>query len=170
METARIILRLAHILSGTVWVGSAFFISLFLEPTVRAAGAEGGRFMERLVTQTPLVKYMTAASLLTVLTGITLYGLDSNFALNWVLSQEGVIFTLGSLAGLGAYVTGQFVISPTAARIGALGSEMAMAGGPPSEVHLTEMSSLQGRAMRFGRIELVLMVISVAGMAGARIF
>lgn len=170
METVRIILRLAHIFSGTVWVGAAIFITLFLEPTVRAAGAEGGRFMERLVTQTPLVKYMTAASLLTVLTGITLYGLDSNFALNWVLSQEGVIFTLGSLAGLGAYVTGQFVISPTAARIGALGGEMAMAGGPPSDVQLTEMSSLQGRAMRFGRIELVLMVISVAGMAGARIF
>ena len=170
METTRIILRLIHIFSGTVWVGAAIFITLFLEPTVRAAGAEGGRFMERLVTQTPLVKYMTAASLLTVLTGITLYGLDSNFALNWVLSQEGLIFTLGSLAGLGAYVTGQFLISPTAARIGALGGEMAMAGGPPSEVQLSEMSSLQGRAMRFGRIELILMVVSVAGMAGARIF
>ena len=170
METARIILRLAHIFSGTVWVGSAFFISLFLEPTVRAAGAEGGRFMEKLVTQTPLPKYMTVTSLLTVLTGITLYALDSNFALTWVLSREGLIFSLGALAGLGAYVTGQFVISPTASRIGALGSEMAMTGGPPSEMQLTEMFSLQGRAMRFGRIELILMVISVAGMAGARIF
>lgn len=170
MEIARIILRLIHILSGTVWVGAAIFITLFLEPTVRAAGAEGGRFMERLVTQTPLPKYMAAASLLTVVTGLGLYSLDASSAQNWVLSQEGLIFSLGSLAGIVAFVTGLFVISPTTARIGALGSEMAMAGGPPSEVHLTEMSSLQGRAMRFGRIELVLMVISVAGMAGARIF
>jgi uncharacterized membrane protein len=170
METIRIALRLAHIFSGTLWVGSAFFITLFLEPTVRAAGADGGHFMERLVTQTSLMKYMITSSLLTVVTGVILYALDAGFSLNWVTSTEGLIFTLGSVTGLGAYVTGQFMIAPTAQRIGALGQEMALVGGPPSGVQLSEMSNLQGRAMRFGRLEIVLMVISVLGMAGARIF
>lgn len=170
MESVRIVLRLAHIVSGTLWVGAAIFIALFLEPTVRAAGAEGGRFMARLTTETPLVKYMSIASLLTVLSGVVLYGLDSGFGLVWISSREGLIFTVGSVAGLVAYVTGQFVISPTAQRIGALGQEMAMAGGPPSTVQISEMSVLQARAARSGMFELTLMLISVAGMAGARLF
>lgn len=170
MEVARLVLRIVHIFSGTLWVGAALFITLFIEPTVRAAGAEGGRFMERLVTQTSLMKYMIGASLLTVLTGVILYGIDSGFTLAWITSREGLIFSLGSVAGLGAYVTGQFFIAPTAQRIGVLGHEMATAGGPPTTVQLGEMSTLESRAARFGFLELVLMVISVAGMAGARIF
>lgn len=170
MATLRIILRLIHIFSGTIWVGAAFFTALFLEPTVRAAGAEGGRFMERLVTKTPFGKYMRIASLSTVLSGIVLYWLDSGLQMSWIASREGMIFTVGALAGLAAYVTGQFVIAPTAVRIGALGNEMAMAGGPPTTIQLDQMSTLQARAMRSGIFELILMVISVAGMAGARLF
>jgi uncharacterized membrane protein len=170
METLRIFLRLTHIFSGTIWVGSALFITLFLEPVVRAAGAEGGRVMSRLVTTTAFAKYMITASLLTVVSGIVLYGLDAGFNSAWVTSREGLIFSLGSLAGLTAYVTGLFVIAPTSQRIGALGQEMALAGGPPTTVQLSEMTVLQGRALRFGRLEVFLMVITVLGMAGARIF
>lgn len=170
MESVRIVLRLAHIVSGTLWVGAAIFIALFLEPTVRAAGAEGGRFMARLTSETPLPKYMSIASLLTVLTGVVLYGLDSGFGLTWLSSREGLIFTFGSVAGLVAYVTGQFVISPTVQRIGALGQEMGLAGGPPSNVQISEMSTLEARAARSGMFELTMMLISVGGMAGARLF
>lgn len=170
METLRIGLRLTHIFSGTLWVGSAIFITFFLDPVVRAAGAEGGRLMNRLVTTTGFAKYMIASSLLTVLSGITLYGLDAGFNSVWITSREGIIFSLGSLAGLAAYATGLFVIAPTSQRIGALGHEMALAGGPPSTLQLGEMATLQGRAMRFGRLEVVLMVLTVLGMAGARIF
>jgi uncharacterized membrane protein len=170
METTRIVLRTLHILSGVLWVGAAILITLFIEPTVKKMGQAGGQFMERLVTESGLVKYMVLSSLATVVTGVVLYSIDSDFALSWVGTREGVIFTIGSVAGLVAYVTGQFVISPTAARIGALGHEMAIAGGPPSPVQLNEMSLLQGRAVRAARLELILMVISVAGMAGARLF
>jgi uncharacterized membrane protein len=169
METTRIVLRIIHITAGTLWVGSALFITLFLEPTVRRAGAAGGGFMERLVTETSLVKYMIVNSLLTVVSGVVLYGLDSRFALSWVGTREGLIFTVGALAGLAAYVTGQFFISPTAQQIGALGGEMAMAGGPPSEIQISQMSSLQSRALLYGRLEVLLMLMAVAGMAGARL-
>lgn len=40
MEIIRIILRIVHICSGTAWVGAAFFTALFLQPTIRAAGAD----------------------------------------------------------------------------------------------------------------------------------
>lgn len=170
METVRIVLRVVHIIAGTLWVGGAFFNTLFLEPTVRAAGAEGGRFMERLLTETPIIKYMTIASLVTVISGIILYGLDIGYSAGWVTSRQGLIFSIGSVAGLVAYVAGQFVIAPTVQRIGLLGKEMVVAGGPPLSGQVTEMSSLQARAVRYGLFEITLMAISVAGMAGARIF
>lgn len=170
METLRIILRLTHIFSGTMWVGSAIFMTLFLEPVVRAAGAEGGRFMSRLVTTTSVAKYMAGSSLLTVLAGIVLYGLDASFNSSWVTSREGIIFSIGSLAGIIAFATGTFVIAPTSRRIGALGAEIAMAGGPPTTVQLNEMTTLQERAQSSSRLEVILMVITVLGMAGARLF
>jgi hypothetical protein len=170
MESLRIILRMTHILSGTLWIGAAVFLNLFLHPTIQAAGAEGGRVMERLVTRTPVIKYMVLSSLLTVVSGVILYGLNVGFNEYWIMSREGVIFSVGAAAGMVAYITGQFVIAPTSQRMSILGQEMAMAGGPPSSVQLTEMSSLQARAMRFGQLEFVLMLISVAGMAGARLF
>lgn len=168
MESLRIALRLVHIVSGISWVGAAFFLTLFLEPTVRKVGAAGGQVMEQLVSGTPFMKYMIIGSLLTVATGVTLYGLDVGLGLSWVTSREGLTFTIGSLAGLGAYATGAFAIGPLTGRIGALGRQMATAGGPPSPLQLGEMASLQARATRFGRLELILMAISIVGMAGAR--
>ena len=44
-------LRLVHILAGVFWVGSAVFLAAIVLPAARAAGAEGGHFMERLMQQ-----------------------------------------------------------------------------------------------------------------------
>jgi uncharacterized membrane protein len=170
METLRIALRLIHIFSGTLWVGAAIFVTLMLEPAARAAGVEGSRFMERLMAKTPFIKYMIGSSLLTVLAGITLYGLDAGFNRGWVTSAEGLTFSLGSLSGLLAYAAGQFVIGPTTARIGRLGHEMARAATPPTSAQRQQMAALESRVRTFGRLELLLMVLTVAGMAGARLF
>ena len=35
-----LILRIVHITSGVLWVGSTMFLVIILEPTVKAAGAE----------------------------------------------------------------------------------------------------------------------------------
>ncbi len=42
MHAVMIALRLLHILLGVFWAGTLFFIVTFLEPSVRAAGPEGG--------------------------------------------------------------------------------------------------------------------------------
>jgi hypothetical protein len=170
MEELRIVLRLTHIFAGTFWVGAAVFVGLFLEPAIRSAGEAGGRVMERLVTRTPFAKFMALSSLLTIVAGGVLYYLDARLSLSWITSREGLIFTLGAITGLIAYVTGQFVIGPTSGRIGALGQQMAAAGGPPTPEQLGEMAALQARAQRSGQLEFVLMVITIAAMAGARLF
>ena len=40
-----IVLRIIHIFSGVFWVGFAFFNIGFLQPTVKATGAEGQKTM-----------------------------------------------------------------------------------------------------------------------------
>jgi uncharacterized membrane protein len=44
-----IIFRFIHVVSAIIWVGSAFAIFVFVEPTAAAFGPEGGRFMGSMV-------------------------------------------------------------------------------------------------------------------------
>ena len=37
-----LVFRIVHIVSGIFWVGSAFFVSVFLEPTIEAVGPARG--------------------------------------------------------------------------------------------------------------------------------
>lgn len=52
-----IVPRLIHIGSGVFWAGAAVMIAAFLEPTVRAAGPEGGRFMQRLAAAAVVTRH-----------------------------------------------------------------------------------------------------------------
>ena len=38
-------LRLLHIVAGLLWVGAALMMSLYIEPTAAASGADGKRFL-----------------------------------------------------------------------------------------------------------------------------
>ncbi|MBA3495855.1 MAG: hypothetical protein H0T86_01975, partial [Gemmatimonadales bacterium] len=40
-----LVLRLLHILGGSLWVGVAFLMAGFVIPTFRETGPAGGRFM-----------------------------------------------------------------------------------------------------------------------------
>ena len=42
-------LRFVHIAAAIFWVGTSLFMLFFLEPTIRSLGAEGGKFMQRLL-------------------------------------------------------------------------------------------------------------------------
>ena len=128
--------RLAHIFSGNFWVGTAFFFVLFFEPTIKAAGAEGGKVMGRLtLTKFPLA--MTIASLLTVVAGVLLY-LDASGGLqaSWIFSLSGLALTIGGSAGILAFLLGLTVQGPSAARMSALQKGIQAAGAPPTPAQM----------------------------------
>src|SRR3712207_1668393 len=94
-----IVFRFLHIVSGILWVGSAFAVFTFVEPTVAAMGPDGGKFMGFMVQRRKLPVVITSLSGVTVLAGIVLYlrasdGLDSD----WLQSGPGIGFTIGALA------------------------------------------------------------------------
>ncbi len=168
MDTYMIILRLLHIFAGIFWVGTAFFFVLFLEPTITTAGPAGGTVMGRLMlTRFPMV--MAVSSILTVAAGFLMYLIDSSgFQTNWISTPSGVTMTIGSLAGILAFLLGLIVQMPASARMAALQKEIQAAGGPPKPSQMEELHVLQDRISNASRWGAVLMVIAVLGMAIAR--
>jgi MFS family permease len=164
MQFILIVLRLVHIAAGAFWAGSALFIALVLLPGVRKA-APGG---ERNLPMAAISQAMSLAALLTTIAGLLLYAWASRFAWGWIVSPLGIGLTLGSLAGLAAFLLGLLSTGPTAARIGALAGQIQAAGGPPKPEQAAELGHLQAKLATSSTVSTILMTAALALMAVAR--
>ena len=162
-----ITLRLIHITSGVLWVGSGILFILFLLPAVKASGLAGKTVMQNFGPRFgPFMGIITTS---TVVSGALLY---SRFfigqGISWIWSTgAGIGFTVGGIAGLTSYFIGEKIFGPTQAKIGALGAEMEAAGKPSAE-QIEKMNSLQNFLAKAYRIDVVILAIAVAAMAVAR--
>jgi len=164
-----ILLRIIHIVAGSLWIGAAISYLFFVKPSVKSIGSVGPQFMQNLAERRRYPLFMVGVSLLTVLAGGVLYLYASGgFSLAWIKTGPGLGFTLGSLAALVAFFVGNFGIGPTSARMGALGEQMVAAGGPPSPEQLGLMQSLEKRLNRAEVIDFIMLTISILAMATAR--
>lgn len=163
------LLRLIHIVAGTLWVGAAVAYFLFFAPTAEGLGPAGIKFIQDLVGKYRYPLFMNVASLLTILAGLGLYWFASG-GLNaaWVTSGPGLGFTLGSLAALAAFGFGFFGIRPRAERLGGLGAAIAAAGGPPTPEQGAELGRLEAEMHTYERWDVVLLVVSLVLMSTAR--
>jgi hypothetical protein len=162
-----LILRLVHITSGVFWAGALLFVVLFLEPTLRAAGAEGGRIMGRLgASNYPIV--MTIAGTLTVLSGFRMYMIDYAASPNWLSSRMGITLTVGATIAVVGFGIGMVVLRPAVARMGVLGQALQVAGGAPAPSQVEEAGMLRGRIAGASRVVAALLTVAVVAMAVAR--
>ena len=162
-----LVLRVAHVASGLMWVGSAALYLFFLAPAARSAGTAGQKFMQHFGPR--VSPMMGMATTLTVISGTLLYSRFFVGGIQWIWTTgPGFGFTIGALAALISYVMGVTIFGPTQGRISALGASMAEAGGAPSPEHVAEMERLQTYLMKTYRIDFVLLVIAVVAMAAAR--
>jgi uncharacterized membrane protein len=166
-----IILRLIHIAAGIFWVGAAFVLFLFIQPSVKDLGPEGQRFMGHLAARKRLPTVILSSGLLTVIAGALLYWrVSGGFDVAWIRSGPGIGFTIGALAALITLILGLTLTKPAVDRIGALGQEIARGGGQPTPAQAAEMQRLQARTVALGRVSMVLLAIAVATMATARYY
>lgn len=168
MNVTLTILRFLHIVPGIFWVGATMLFTFFIEPVVSAMGPDGGKFMQRLTGGTKYIAVMGAASTLTLLSGFALYGYFIANAPGWAGSAQGIVFGLGGVLALGAYVIGLVTMRPTSQRISRLGQEIVLAGGPPSPVQAADMAALQGKMRKGGRIVVAHQIAAAVCMAVAR--
>lgn len=165
----QIILRVVHILAGVFWVGSAIFVFVYLQPSVKELGPTGQQFMGHLVEKKRIPVVILAAGAVTILAGILLYWRASNgFDLDWISSATGVAFTVGGVAAILALVFGLILVKPAMGRMGSIGQAIAMSGGPPTDAQVSEMQKLGARLALIGQINLLLLIVAVVAMAAAR--
>jgi hypothetical protein len=169
MDTYFIVLRLVHIVAGTFWVGGALLNVAFLEPTVRASGAEGGRFMARLAGDAHYGPALSIASLFTIVSGFLLYRrISGGLHWAWVTTNTGMAFTIGALAGSTAFALGLGVIARTAGQLSALNAQVQTTGGSPLPEQVRQLDRLQARLHQAALIEAPLIIVAVSTMAIAR--
>jgi len=100
MNVLMISMRVVHIFSGVFWVGVSFFNIGFLQPTVRATGAEGQKVMQHLSSQTRFTLTAYTAATLTLLSGWIMYWYLFGFRFSVLSSGYGLFLTIGSIAGI----------------------------------------------------------------------
>ncbi len=151
------VLRLLHILPGVLWAGWAFALPLFIEPATRAAGPAGGAFMQALTGKTSLVKVMSLAPILVIVSGIWLLWLVSNgLDPDWLSTTHGAVLFTGSMLGIAAFFGGMFFIRPLAMKMVRLADQPA------------QLAEIRNAMRRNTRVIGVLLACCVACMASAR--
>jgi uncharacterized membrane protein len=163
-----LLLRLIHILAGVFWAGSAFFLAGFLIPTIRETGAEGGRVMGYLVARRRLPVFLGIAMLLTVLSGLIMYGRTAAATHGtWTGTAPGIAYGVGGLAAILGAVVGMGVSGAAAGRMAAIGQRGAESGKPSPEQQ-AEIQRLQRRMLLGARTAAGLIAVAVVAMATAR--
>ena len=169
MNIAMILLRLVHLFSAFIWVGTTFAMALFIGPTAQAVGSDAQKFMQHFLMRSNLTKITTATGILTVLTGLSMYGYLFQGRLAPLNSGSGLALTVGGLAGIGALSVG-LGMGQTIRRMRAVSAEIAKAGGPPKPEQLANLGKLQEKLARAGAINTILMSLALVGMTLSEYF
>jgi len=164
-----VVLRLVHVLASFCWGGGMLIFFLFIEPTSHALGSSGMTFIQHMVEKRGYSTFMGITSILTVVSGALLFWEDaSGNWLAWMETGPGLIFSLGSVLGLVVFSIGMFWVKPRAERAVALAGEIQAGGGVPGVAQGEELGRIGRELTSLGRIEFVLMALSLAAMAVAR--
>jgi uncharacterized membrane protein len=161
-----IILRLVHIVSGVIWVGSAVLMAGVILPAARSVGGASQSLMKELMRPSRLPAAMGLAALLTALSGIGLFA--RIYGASWMTSHAGVALATGGLAAIAAAVVGPALGRPTGRRLAVLAAEVNRAGGRPSLEQEAELERLSTRTVVAARAVAALLLFAASAMATAR--
>jgi hypothetical protein len=167
--TEIVILRLVHILSATVWVGSAVFGSVILMPVLSGLGPAAGPVMAGL-RERGMAAFMPTVALLTILSGLRLMWITSGgFSASYFATTWGATYAAAGAAAIVAFVLGVAVSRPHGIRMGALASRLASAADDATRIALTaELAAAQRKNTSLTWLLGGLLIASTSGMAVAR--
>ena len=170
MSTQLLVLfRIVHVVAGTLWAGTAIFYFFLVEPAAKTLGPTAPKFMQALIQKRRYPLYMNVSSALTIIAGALLYWYTSGgLQPAWVQSGPGLGFTIGSVAAIGAYLVGFFMLRPRGERLGKLGQQIAMSGSTPDPAQVAELQKLDQKIRSVERFDVILLTVSLLMMAIAR--
>ena len=162
-----ILLRLLHIVFGSIWLGATIVNAYFLLPSVWSVGPAAAPVMMELMQRRRLQLWMSLAMTVAILSGLGLFGIHESAAHGaFSRSRMGMMLVVGAVLSIAAAGVGGAVAQPTGKKLGAIAQRAA--GVPPSPESLEEARALQARLGRAVSIMAILLLLSAATMAVAR--
>jgi uncharacterized membrane protein len=169
-DASMVFLRIVHIATGVIWVGSLFVVVVFVQPSAAALGAAGAPFMSEL-RRRRFVDVVFIDAVFTVVAGAFLYWRGwhtyPNFG-DWIDSSFGASLTVGALLAIAGLGVAASLTRPTIGRLVALGKQVAESGGPPPPETAARIGALQHRLVMAERVSFSLVLLAVVAMASAR--
>jgi uncharacterized membrane protein len=169
--TFMLVFRLLHIVAGVLWVGAAFLFVGFIGPSAAEVGPSAGPLLHAVVKKRKVAKVITGLSIVTVLAGWVMWfrNLDQFGSLgDWLGTNFGLVLTIGGVIATVAAVEGSIGVGRNVERMVDLSDEIAASGGPPSPEQQSQIQRVGAEIEKFGKIDLVLLLLAVAAMATAR--
>ena len=169
-DAPMVFLRIVHIVTGVIWVGSLFVIVVFVQPSAATLGPAGVPFMSEL-RRRRFVDIVFIDAVVTVVAGSFLYWRDwhtyPSFG-DWIGSSFGASLTVGALLAIAGLGVAASVTRPTIVRLVSLGGQVAESGGTPSPEVAAQIGALQHRLVVAERVSFALVLLAVVAMASAR--
>jgi len=168
MDALMIAMRIIHIFTGVFWVGVSFFNIVFLQPVVQSTGGEGQKVMQHLTTKTRFTATIYTAATLNLLAGLIMYWRLYGFRPSVLKTSNGLVLTIGAVAGIVAWIIAIFFIRRIIGRMQATGKAIQEQGGPPTPEQVAVLQASSGQLVKLGQWGLLFMVIALTGMSIAR--
>ncbi len=133
-------------------------------------GPSAGPLLHAVVKKRKVPKAITGLSVVTVVAGwvmwsrnLTQYGSLGN----WVSTEFGLALTIGGVLATVAAIEGSLLVGRNVERLVDLSDEVAASGGPPSPEQQSQIQRVGAEIEKWGKIDLVLLLLAVAAMATA---
>lgn len=162
-----VVVRFIHIVCAVGWVSIAIFVTFIARPAMNTAGAEAGKLSNWLFGKGQIGTVMSAASGLTILSGIYLYLNNSNLFRNadWLASPAGIIFSIGAVLGMIGGAIGGRQLTRFLKELAATSDNLVNPGVNPSAELLAKFRVQQSQMFKAMRTTTYLVLLALACMA-----
>lgn len=163
-----IVLRLAHVGFGALWVGMMAFQVFFLGPALADVGPDAGKFMGALMKR-KIPVFMPIFGLITLVSGMWLFSRMSGGNVGGLMQTAmGKAFGFGGLVALLAFLLGVVVMRPAMMRTVQLSASLPSAPPADRPAMQAELQKLRDRGTLVGKVVMWMMLVTLAAMAVAR--
>lgn len=163
------IFKVLHVFGGALWVSVVVYNQMFISPTLQVIGVDSLRFNQALDQKNRFTRFMGLIATGTILSGFLFYYLYSGgLKWGWITSGTGIAFSLGALAGIGAFLIGGFGIGRITAQLKAASAELAAQGKTPKPKLVSRIKALESTFHFYETLDFWFLVVAMLLMITAR--
>jgi len=160
--------RILHVLGGVIWVGSMFFVAMFLMPSMVEAGPDAGKVMAGLNRRKFMI-VVPVIAIVTMLSGLwLLWRVSMGFSAEYMSSGPGRTYSLGATFAILAFIIGVTITRPSMMKMNKLMQSAANASPAERDAIMAQAQAQRDRGIRWGKVIGFLLIGAATLMALGR--